>query len=89
MNESGKPTFHDDRDGLLAMVESLKKQIYRQQMELDVLTKAAEIIKKDQGIDPRKLANKEKASLIDALRTRYRLNELLRMTGMPKSGYFY
>jgi len=35
-------------------------------MDLDVLTKAAEIIKKDQGIDPRKLANKEKASLIDA-----------------------
>jgi len=89
MNESGNPTFHDDRDGLLAMIESLKKQIYRQQMELDVLTKAAEIIKKDQGINPRKLANKEKASLIDALRTRYPLNELLRMTGMPKSSYFY
>lgn len=89
MNESGNPTLHDDRDGLLAMVESLKKQIYRQQMELDVLTKAAEIIKKDQGIDPRKLANKEKASLIGALRTRYPLNELLRMTDMPKSSYFY
>lgn len=70
MNESGKPTFHDDRDGLLAKVESLKKQIYRQQMELDILNKAAEIIKKDQGIDPGKLANKEKASLIDALRAR-------------------
>ncbi|MTI95514.1 MAG: IS3 family transposase [Firmicutes bacterium] len=58
-------------------------------MELDILNKAAEIIKKDQGIDPRKLANKEKASLIDALRTRHPLNELLRMTGMPKSSYFY
>jgi hypothetical protein len=35
-------------------------------MELDILKKAAEIIKKDPGIDHRKLANKEKASLIDA-----------------------
>ncbi len=59
-------------------VYSLKKQIYRQQMELDILNKAAEIIKKDQGIDPRKLANKEKTSLIDALRMKYPLNELLR-----------
>ena len=89
MNKSGKPTLPDDRDALLAEVESLKKQLYRQQMELDILNKAAEIIKKDQGIDPRKLANKEKASLIDALRTKYPLNKLLRMTRMPKSSYFY
>jgi len=89
MSKSGKPEFHDDRDELLATVESLKNQIYRKQMELDILNKAAEIIKKDQCIDPRKLANKEKASLIDVLRTSYPLNELLRMMGMPKSSYFY
>ncbi len=58
-------------------------------MDLDILNKATEIIKKDQGIDPRKLANKEKASLIDALRMKYPLNELLRLTGMPKRSYFY
>lgn len=89
MSESSKPMLPDDRDELLAEVEALKKHIYRQQMELDILNKAAEIIKKDQGIDPRTLANKEKAILIDAFRTRYPLNELLRMTGMPKSSYFY
>jgi len=89
MRESGKLTLPDDRDALLVEVESLKKQIYRQQMELDILSKAAEIIKKDPGIDPRKLANKEKASLIDALRMRYPLNELLRMASIPKSSYFY
>jgi transposase InsO family protein/transposase-like protein len=89
MSKSSKPRLPDDRDALWAEVESLKKQIYRQQMELDVLNKAAEIIKKDQGIDPRKLANKEKASLIDALRMKYPLNELLQMAGMPKSSYFY
>jgi len=89
MSKSGKPTLSDDRDELLAEVQSLKKQIYRQQMELDILNKAAEIIKKDQGIDPRKLANKEKTNLIDALRIKYPLNELLRMIGIPKSSYFY
>ena len=89
MGESKKPTLPDDRDALLAEVESLKKQIYRQQMELDILNKAAEIIKKDQGIDHRELTNKEKASLIDALRTKYPLNELLMVMDMPKSSYFY
>ena len=89
MSEPSKPILLDDKDVLLAKVESLNKQIYRQQMELDILKKAAEIIKKDQGIDPRKLANKEKASLIDALRMRYPLNELLKITGIPKSSYFY
>lgn len=89
MSEPGKFMLPDDRDALLAEVDSLKKQIYRQQMELDILNKAVEIIKKDQGIDPRKLTNKEKVSLIDALRERYPLNELLKMMGIPKSSYFY
>ena len=89
MGESGKPTLPDNRDALLKEVESLRKQIYRQQIELDILKKASEIIKKGQGIDPRKLANKEKASLIDALRMIHPLNELLMMTDMSKSSYYY
>lgn len=89
MKGSSKPPLSDDRDALLAEVESLKKAIYRKQMELDILNKATEIIKKDQGINPRKLTNKEKTSLIDALRTEYPLNDLLAMTSIPKSSYFY
>ena len=89
MDGSDKPPLSNDRDALWAEVESLKKEILRKQMELDILNKAAEIIKKGQGIDPRKLTNKEKASLIDALRTEYPLNELLWMMSMPKSSYFY
>lgn len=46
MSKYRKTTLPDDRDSLLVEVESLKKQIYRQQMELDILNKAAEIIKK-------------------------------------------
>jgi len=58
-------------------------------LELDVLKKAEEIIKKDRGIDPKKMTNKEKMSLIDALRTKYPLNDLLKTVEMPKSSYFY
>ena len=89
MKKSKQSLLPDDRDELSAEVESLNKEIYRKQMELDILNKAAEIIKKDQGIDQKNLKNKEKAFLIDALRTKYPLNDLLRMTGISKSSYFY
>lgn len=89
MSEPNKPKLPDDKDALLTEVDSLKKQIYQQQMELDILNKAVEIIKKGQGIDPRKLTNREKASLIDALKKKYPLNELFGMTGMRKSSYYY
>jgi transposase-like protein len=49
MDGFGKPPLNDDRDALLAEVELLKKEIYRKQMELDILNKTAEIIKKDQA----------------------------------------
>lgn len=89
MNKSSMRTLPDDKDMLVFEFEKLKKQIYKQQMELDILNKAAEIIKKDQGIDPRNLSNKEKVNLIDALRMKYPLNSLLNMTQIPKSSYFY
>jgi putative transposase len=89
MDRSNKRSLPDDRDALLAEVESLKKEIYRKQMEPVILKKAAEIIKKDPGINPRKLTSREKATLIDALRTEYPLNNLLKMICMPKSSYFY
>lgn len=66
MKKTVKPLHSDDRDSLLAEVESLNKDIYRKQMELDILNNATEIIKKDQGINLRKLKNKEKTNLIDA-----------------------
>jgi len=89
MKSSKKRSLSDDKETLLAEVESLKKEIYRKQMELDILKKAAEIVKKDLGIDQRNLTNREKAILIDALRTKYPLNDLLEMTGLSKSSYYY
>ena len=86
---SKKPDLPDDKDELQAELESLKKQVHKLKLEIDILTKAAEIIKKDLGIDRQNLTNKEKTMVIDALRREYRLDELLEATGMAKSSYFY
>ena len=51
--------------------------------------KAAEIIKKGAGISPESLSNREKAELIDALRDKYRLKELLQALHLSKSSYCY
>ena len=89
MKRPDKSTLPDDKDALLAELSDLKEQVYRQQMELDILKKAAEILKKGLGVDQRELTNKEKSNLIDALRMTYPLNSLLDMMNMPKSSYFY
>jgi len=50
---------------------------------------AAELVKKDQGVDPRNLANKEKTILVDALRNDYALDELLDCVDLARSSYYY
>lgn len=67
----------------------LERQVYQLRLENDILEKAAEIIKKDKGISLISLTNREKAVLIDALRDKYRLNELLGQLHMAKSSYCY
>lgn len=79
MKRKGKPTLPDDKDALEAEVKLHKKEIYQLQIERDLLEKAAEFLKKGQGINLRELANREKAQLIDALRKIYPLNELLKI----------
>lgn len=74
---------------LEAQVQALKKEAYKLQLENDVLKKAAEILKKDQGISLNKLTNRDKAIVIDALRSRYQLKDLLIVLNMVKSSYCY
>jgi transposase-like protein len=69
--------------------KELKRANYRLKMENDILTATAEVLKKVQGIDPRSLSNREKATVIDALRMTYPLNDLLLCLHMAKSSYFY
>ena len=67
----------------------LKQEVHRLQLEKDILEKASEIIKKEQGVSISTLTNREKAIVINALRSRYSLKELLELLKMAKSSYCY
>lgn len=89
MNRKDKPLLSDEVEELREEVKSLQKHIHHLQMEQDILLKANELLKKDRGISPQDLKNKEKTLLIDALRSRYGLVRLLRYLRLPKSSYCY
>ncbi len=89
MAKKSRRPLSEERDELMREVESLRKRIHQLQLEHDILKKASELLKKEEGIDPQDLTNQEKTLLIDALRTRYELRELLRQLQMPRSSYFY
>ena len=74
---------------LQEQADALNREVYRLRLERDVLEKAAEIIKKDQGVSLNTLTNREKAIVIDALRNKYSLKELLAVFKMAKSSYCY
>lgn len=79
----------NDKEDLKAEVKSLQAEIHRLKMERDILEKAAEIVKKGQGINLENLTNAEKADVIGALSGGYRLCELLKSLKLSKSSYFY
>ena len=70
-------------------VIALRKEVSKLRMEKDLLEGAAELIKKDPGISLADLTNKEKTILIDALRKKYPLKELLYSLRLVKSSYYY
>lgn len=79
----------NEKEKLTQEIEQLKKEVYRLQMEKDILEKAALILKKEKGISPDILSNKEKVVLIDALSSQYSIKELLLCLNMARSSYFY
>ena len=86
-----KPDYNlpDDKDALLVEIEQLKKEVERLKMERDLLEGAAELIKKDPGVSLQELSNKEKAILIDALREKHPLDELMKKLSISSSSYYY
>jgi putative transposase len=87
--KKGKPPLSNDVEELRQEVDSLQKRVHYLQMEQDILLKANELLKKDQGISLQNLKNREKTLLIDALRSRYGLVRLLNYLKLPKSSYCY
>ena len=74
---------------LTEQTTTLKKQVYRLDLEKSILEKAAEVLKKDRGISIEKLTNREKAVVINALRERFPLKDLLESLQIAKSSYCY
>lgn len=68
---------------------NLQAKLYRLRLEYDILEKASEVLKKAEGINLQTLSNREKAEVIDALRAKYRLKELLEALHISKSSYCY
>lgn len=89
MKRRKSPPSGDEQKALVAEVESLQKRVRQLELEHDILVKANELLKKDQGVDPQILSNREKALLIDALRRFYPLSELLAALRLPRSSYYY
>ena len=84
-----KEELNEEISKLKDEIENLQKDVFQLKMEKDVLEKAAEIIKKDEGISLDSLTNKEKTIVIDALRDRYKLSKLLDLLKLSKSSYEY
>ena len=76
-------------DSLKENISKLEAEVKYHKMEVAIWKEAAELVKKDLGIDPRSLSNKEKAALVDALKTTFTLNELLEYLGLARSSYYY
>jgi transposase InsO family protein/transposase-like protein len=74
---------------LTQQAEDLKRQVHQLDLEKCILEKAAEVLKKGQGISIPTLTNREKAIVINALRKQFRLKELLKSIQMAKSSYCY
>lgn len=71
---------------LEAKVKRLENDVYKLQLERDILEKAGDILKKEEGINLDQLTNREKVFLIDALRNKYKLRTLP-VLKLSKSSY--
>lgn len=77
---------HDD---LLKELADLEARVRKLRLEHDILEKASELIKKDMGINLRGLTSREKTMVVDALKDRYPLAQLLQYLRLARSTYFY
>jgi putative transposase len=89
MADKADKRLPDESDMLLAKIEELKCQIKKLELEKDILEGTVEILKKDPGVDPKNLTNKEKTDLVDALKNKHPVKELLVCLRLARSSYFY
>ena len=69
--------------------DEMKTKLQDMQLELDILRETIHVLKKDQGVELTPLRNREKAVIIDALKSKYSLPILLKSLDMANSSYYY
>lgn len=72
--------------------DELKRIIFDMQFELDLTNAVVDVLKKDPGVDPRTLPNREKAILVDALAkapTRYTISYLTSSLRLAPATFYY
>lgn len=74
---------------LKAELKATRAELFRTQLERDILEKSAEVLKKDVGASPEQMTNAEKSEVVGALNEKYKLSTLLTALKMAKSSYFY
>ncbi|WP_320534850.1 IS3 family transposase [Robbsia andropogonis] len=89
MKRHEKRAPEHERSDMEKQVESLRRDIRKLELERDILAKANELLKKGMGIDLQLLSNREKTTLVDALKQTYALPELLSALRLARSSYFY
>lgn len=93
MNDKNiKPNTLAEGSTLMAPISEfaqLQAQVRDMQMEIDILKETISVLKKDPGIDQTALKNREKAVIIDALKSKYSLPVLLKRLELSKSSYYY
>lgn len=70
-------------------MSELKAQIQNLQMQVDILKETLNVLKKDPGADQTTLKSREKAAIIDALKNKYPLPNLLEALNYARSSYYY
>ena len=70
-------------------LEKMRAQMHEMQLEIDILKETINVLKKDPGIDLTALSNSEKAVIVDALRNKYSLPQLLGKVRLSRSSYYY
>ena len=69
--------------------DQLQQEVYRLQVERDIIEAASIVLKKEKGVNLEQFSNREKAEVINALRNKYQLNVLLEALKIAKSSYCY
>ena len=70
-------------------INELKSEMKDLRMQIDILKETVNVLKKDPGVDQKILRNQEKAVIIDALKSKYSLPDLLAALRCPHSSYYY